>query len=767
MLQGFWWDSYDDTKWATLTSRADELSQYFDLIWIPNAGTTAGGKYNEMHNQSGYPNDMGYMPCMWLEYNTCFGTEEELRTMIATYKAKGTGIIEDVVVNHKNGYEGWWWFYPESKTVDGQTYTLTWDNETWTGICRNDEANYNSNSGIAGRLDNNDYDTGDGFDGCRDLNHVNTQVQQNIITYQDYLLNVMGFAGFRLDMVKGYNPYYTGIYNSATNPTFSVGEFWDANKESVKWWIDGTGKTSAAFDFPLKYTMNEAISNGNYAALSDKSFTADPAYSRYSVTFAENHDTFRPESCPLEHNWSAANAFILAMPGTPCIFYKHYQTDPTNIRAMIMARKACGITNQTQIKEQYSVDNNSGYVIVTEGKTGTVRVHLGSAANQETPYGYILVASGDSYKFYRNYVDVSSDFSAEPSDGKYTVYFDNAGSYWGRVCAYVWDEKGNPRASWPGSDMELTPEGYYKYTFESKYNHIIFTNGSGVQTGDLIPYNNRLYNYVSTTGDVIVGDGDNALLFTGYSNKAGRNAVVKSDGQYACSNLVLSDNAEFTTPYGFQSATASYSRLMANEWGTIVVPFSICYSRDNGNYKLYQLTATSSDALTFTEFKDGADIAAGTPMAVKAVGEKNNETNRYELVLTARHTTVSPAITASAEVGGLTLTGTYGLADISDVNGYIISNNQFWNIQEIKGANNVYCAPFRAYIANSSSAQASTLRIVFGSEEGTGIENVDASDDLNSGESTFYDVSGRRTDCLHQGVNIVKRGNKTLKVIIK
>lgn len=105
MLQGFYWDSYTDTKWTNLEAQADELSQYFKLIWIPNSG------------YCGSSNNMGYMPQYWFtNHNSSFGTEAELRSMIKTYKAKGTGFIADVVINHRNGVTNWTDFPSESGT---------------------------------------------------------------------------------------------------------------------------------------------------------------------------------------------------------------------------------------------------------------------------------------------------------------------------------------------------------------------------------------------------------------------------------------------------------------------------------------------------------------------------------------------------------------------------------------------------------------------------------------------------------------------------
>lgn len=418
MLQGFWWDGYSAAKWSALTARANELSQYFDLIWVPNSGTCSGDP------EGSQDLSMGYDPCYWLHHNSCFGTEAELRTMINTYKAKGVGIIEDVVINHKKGVTGWLDFAQETVTgqVTNQVYTVIWDNENYRQICKTDDCNYyEEKDGTKPYQTNGADDTGDDFAGYRDLDHTNDTTRNNVKTYLDFLLNELGYTGFRYDMVKGYSAGYIQEYNNYAMPEFSVGEFWD-DQTNIQNWIMGTGNTSAAFDFPLKFKLNDAISNGNYSALEYKSFTYDNTYKRLSVTFADNHDTGR-EDTKLANNWSAANAFLLASPGTPCIWYPHYNADPTNIRAMILARKACGITNTNcDVQQQYATDDNRGYVMESYGSEGSVYVLLGEAAYSkvgEVPSKYTLVAEGDAYKFYSSVANFAS-VKVSPDGGAFT-----------------------------------------------------------------------------------------------------------------------------------------------------------------------------------------------------------------------------------------------------------------------------------------------------------------------------------------------------------
>ena len=111
MLQGFYWDSFDDTQWALLERQADELAGTFSLIWIPQSAKAA----NSM--------SMGYDPLYWFSnYNSSFGTKEQLVSMIKTFKGKGLGTIADIVINHRSNVSSWVDFPKE--TYNGVTYEL-------------------------------------------------------------------------------------------------------------------------------------------------------------------------------------------------------------------------------------------------------------------------------------------------------------------------------------------------------------------------------------------------------------------------------------------------------------------------------------------------------------------------------------------------------------------------------------------------------------------------------------------------------------------
>ena len=424
MLQGFYWDSYKPTKWTTLTAQAQELGQYFDIVWVPNSGSV---------DASGTAESMGYMPVYWLKHNTCFGTESQLRGMINTFHAHNTSVLMDMVINHKSGKSSWVDFADETVTgpVTGNTYSMTW---SLADICRTDEC-VGSGYAATGAADE-----GENFDGSRDLDHTSANVQKNVKAYQQYLLKELGYDGFRYDMCKGYAGYYVGLYNQASEPAFSVGEYWDGNAETLRWWLNETKQDdriqTAVFDFALKYPMQSAFAAGNWSALNDKGLAADKNYQRYSVTFVDNHDTGQNTNYDcLKTNVMPANAFILAMPGTPCIFYKHYLVYTDEINNCIKARRAAGVHNQSDILTQQ--ESSGGYILETEGTRGNLYLQVGGAVFNGTPAGYTLVQGGDGYNLF---ISNGIDWKHVAKDGSilgYPVVSKAAGNYVGSVTLTV------------------------------------------------------------------------------------------------------------------------------------------------------------------------------------------------------------------------------------------------------------------------------------------------------------------------------------------
>ena len=530
MLQGFYWDSYADTKWTNLESQADELSQFFNLIWVPQSGYC-----NSTTNQ------MGYSDIWWFDHKSAFGTEDELRSMISTFKDKKVGIIEDVVINHKNGNTNWCDFPDESKNG----YTLTWDNATLSEICQNDECKDH------GYTPTGAMDTGDNFDGARDLDHTNAQVQKNVKTYLDFLLNDLGYAGFRYDMVKGYAPKYTGIYNTSAQPTYSVGEYWDGDITKVIAWIDGTKQDgviqSAAFDFPMKYKINDAFTNSYWEKLKEATLCNDASYARYAVTFVDNHDTYRDDNA-LKNNICAANAFILTMPGTPCVFLSHWKDYKGTLKKLIKARKIVGIHNQSEILE--SSVKGAGYILKVQGTNGTALLLLGSVQDAKTE-GFQLVIEGRKYKLYvSDDLDISAISAITDTDakqettnvtipsfctveeGETCAFFEAPESFGSSIYCWCWDNDYNYTTnSWPGAqckEVGTADNGkiVYKWTFketdkksQSSPNKGIIFSGGSKQTGDMMFVNGGYYLEDGVWDSVLSATGIQTVRTDGLKNQ--------------------------------------------------------------------------------------------------------------------------------------------------------------------------------------------------------------------------------------------------------
>lgn len=381
MLQGFSWDDYKNTKWTVLENQADELSQYFSLVWIPQSGN-CGGK------------SMGYNPLYYFNQNSSFGKEDQLRSMIATFKAHGMGTIADVVINHRQTLSNWVDFPAE--VYKGETYQMT-----STDICADDDGGK-----AKAWADQNGYqlspnkDSGEGWDGFRDLDHASANVQRCINAYEDFLLNDLGYAGFRYDVGKGFDAKYFGMYNAKAKPGFSVGEVWD-NTNTIKNWIDGTKVDgiiqSGAFDFQFRYSVRDAVNNTSWSQIAKDGLILAPEYRRYAITFIENHDTQDRTATggdyqdPLVKNVEAANAIMMAMPGTPCVFLPHWLEYKNDIKQQIFARKIAGITNTSQYEVVKSSKPNIFVV-----KCGGLMAQIGDS-DLSLADGYQLIQAGNSY----------------------------------------------------------------------------------------------------------------------------------------------------------------------------------------------------------------------------------------------------------------------------------------------------------------------------------------------------------------------------------
>ena len=252
------------------------------------------------------------------------------------------------------------------------------------------------------------------------------------------------------------------------------------------------------------------------------------------------------------------------------------------------------------------------------------------------------------------------------------------------------------------------------------------------------------------------------------ADKTGNIEVTKDANNkfVATEDLTLADGEDFKDYEPFISKTISYSRTIpsGSKWGTLCLPFAIDQSQETG-CKFYSFTGidAANECITLESY-EGTEIPAGTPVLFKM---KEGETSLRLSASNTEITTAPKAGTASDVnlVGSFTKIGgkdNQGLAKTD----YIIGKDKFWLVSELKDGKGVGIKPMRAYIhpANEYLARAAMLSI--GNGDGTtAIDNLNAiSNDANA---EYYDANGRRTNGLQKGLNIVTRGSKTYKIMVK
>ena len=340
-----------------------------------------------------------------------------------------------------------------------------------------------------------------------------------------------------------------------------------------------------------------------------------------------------------------------------------------------------------------------------------------------------------------------------------------------------------------------TSEGelaWYQKLGTDAYPVLTATKGNTVYNGSFRYCDNTAASYSnSTSEDVLVHqmsatlaspehDAGEHIYYMGCNNKkcaahkyvadkAGNIEVTKDANNkfVATEDLTLADGEDFKDYEPFISKTISYSRNIpeGSTWGTLCVPFAIDLSQVK-ECKFYRLTGIDNvnDCITLESYEDGAEIPAGTPVLFKM-----NEGETL-LSLSASNTEITTAPKAGT-ASNVTLVGSFTKIGGKDNQGlaktdYIIGKDKFWLVSELKDGKGVGIKPMRAYIHPTNVSQARATMLSIGKGDGTtAIDNLNAiSNDANA---EYYDVNGRRTNGLQKGLNIVKRGSKTYKIMVK
>ena len=413
MLQAFYWNSYmaqsstnskfGRTKWIDLLKDTAAINANFDVVWFPpSAGPTGCG--------------VGYSAKQYSNQESDWGTKTALSNLINALHKGNTKVLADVVLNHRGNLTNWCNFFTDNFGSYG-TYTLTQQH-----ICRNDEGFTNSSSTCynASYSERGANDTGDNFDGARDLDHTNEYVQNWAKAYTQWLLGSMKYDGFRYDMTLGFHGRYLKMYNEAAQPYMSVSELWQSIARQ-KQHLEECEYNTMVFDFQAKYSM-KGIVDGSYGKLNmNKTFEGlrKHGLERYSVTFIDNHDTFDRGTAYGDNQFTPstdlstatnkdyvlqASAYMLMMPGVPCVFYPHWASYKDEINELIAVRKRAGIHSESQVLEEES--GQYKYHATIQGHRGKVIVRVGKYRSTTVPEGYEVAVEGGDRGNYTVYISM-------------------------------------------------------------------------------------------------------------------------------------------------------------------------------------------------------------------------------------------------------------------------------------------------------------------------------------------------------------------------
>eukprot|EP00932_Pfiesteria_piscicida_P000093 SRR837773.10087.p1 GENE.SRR837773.10087~~SRR837773.10087.p1 ORF type:complete len:551 (-),score=192.68 SRR837773.10087:132-1667(-) len=374
MLQAFNWDScYNKEGWyKVLKSSVAGLKEAgVDMVWLPPPSQCV--------------DDRGYLPGRWYCLDSKYGTSNELRALISDLHGAGICPVADVVINHrcaqKKDGQGKWTIFEEP----------AW--ESWA-ICRNDP------SGLGQGAES----TGQNIEYAPDIDHTNKKIQEDCKAYLKWLMDDVGFRALRLDFVLGYGPWFQEQYVRSVGTPYTVAEYWHGDVQVLRNYINATKGVTAVYDFPVYYTLKNAIHSNDFGGLNCGGrlpgvMGSDPVR---SVTFVENHDT-----CHLEvvggkfgdnNQVCRAYAFLLTHCGIPSIFWSDWSdrgNEVTNqLKALCQIRKSIGVHATSRVNivaSQWGL-----YAAYIDGNFGSIAFKMGG--NDWSPGGgWQIKAYGQDY----------------------------------------------------------------------------------------------------------------------------------------------------------------------------------------------------------------------------------------------------------------------------------------------------------------------------------------------------------------------------------
>jgi alpha-amylase len=342
LLQGFHWESCK-TKWRS----ENPLSWYeimrqnagriraagFTFVWFPPPCPATS------------PDGEGYEPTRWHCFDSSYGLESELRAAIRALRGTdgaGPRAMVDVVINHRCGTTDWGDFSEPDFAGPGEHSPEEIARANLLAIAPDDTWRRVQDVSLPEPTVQSGYEQ---TEAGRHLDHANPLVAAEVKKWlKNYLLDDLGFAGFRYDFAAGYPARCIGRYNDHARPEMSVGEVWREDADQLFQWVCGTREDShrsrccvrrqtgksAAFDFALRAKLWEALRQDDFAVLrtpGGKPPGLIGVWPEAAVTFIENHDMepVRGNEKAFPHDKILAGyAYILTHPGKPCVFWRHF-----------------------------------------------------------------------------------------------------------------------------------------------------------------------------------------------------------------------------------------------------------------------------------------------------------------------------------------------------------------------------------------------------------------------------------------------------------
>ena len=645
LMQGFYFDSYEvndtakngtdlygDTKWRTLYKQSGEIGAYFDLIWLPPSALSSG---------------TGYYPRQYSNQNSDWGSRTELETLIAAFHNSGTKVVADVVLDHMIAMTGWC----EFATMNFGKYGTFKPDLSW--VCKGDEINTDTSKkkeagDCFGKATGPD-DEGDNNNGARDLAHSKKEVQDFSKAYLRWLRTEMKYDGFRWDEAKGFDPQHIGEYNDAAQPYISFIERWSGT-DDITWAIERSGRNTMALDFQTKYSAFDGIAAFDYSKCKGSGLLG-AGYSRYAVTFIDSHDWFcrgngqefggngKSLTAELKDRLLQANAFLLAMPGVPCVFYPHWYKYKEEIKPMINARHLAGVHSESQISKE-SADHD-GYQCTVQGKNGWLILQLGSKTTHEAwDPDYKLIAQGPGYAMWVNAtgdvapgIIATPDAAFEDKEKGIEVTLKAAGGSGEAVLYYTTDgtepTTGSAKYTGPLTFKETTVLKVMAVcgTAKSKVQTYTYTYREPLKRGIRVRFRKpaqweKVYYYAWIPGIDSEGNATSENIMGAYP---GQRIYQDMDGWYSyefdqslttvnfcissgedCGGLNVRSNdlaIDYDTDYGWEEGfeTESQYEVVLDEGTTLTPAFDLSISPESGNFR---------------------DKTAGVRVHINAVGKK-------------------------------------------------------------------------------------------------------------------------------------------------